>query len=199
MKIKRYISLVISLCLILTMILPAYAEEIVIGTNDNITGYLIPDESDQKERGGSYEEDFGGDTARVLIFSINAANVTQLLTSNVGNKQFQVESLPSQAKRIIVQANLSHSLQGVSGITGNLNETAIAGVCYYGYSPLYNDYVYISVASAHVPQGQFGHTFTFNFLIQNVLNSGISYYSYVKNSYGAGYVYGSVQLYYDIT
>lgn len=201
MKRRSILSIVLVSCMILTMVLPVGAQEVVIGTDEDITGYLVPDEYEesQKERGGSYDDLFDGGNPRVLIFSITAAQVTQLLTSNAGNKSFQVESLPSEAKRLIIQANLNHSLQNESGITGNLNECVIAGLCYYGYSAQIGGYGYISVASANVPQGQFGQTYTFDFMIDDVLTSGVTYYTYVKNTYPSGYVYGSVQLYYDIS
>ena len=196
--IKRILSGILVSCLILTMVIPVGAEEF-IGTDSDITGYLISEQDEQKERGTFLPEDLEGGTSYVKIFSITANQVTQLLTSNSGNKKFRTSDLPASAKRIIVRASLNHSLQDVEGIIGNLNEQVTAGVCYYGYNYEIGENGYVSVESEHVPLFGWGSTFECNFLIANKLQSGVYYYSYVKNKYPSGYVYGNVQLYYDIT
>lgn len=189
-------SMILVFVLLSSVTLSASAEELYLGTSEDITGYIIPDAPGETR-------DTGGDTVvgqmpedgNPTIFSITASRVYELLTSDAGNKSFTRGSLPSDAKRIICEMNLNHSLAD----SVYLDEAISAGVCYYGYSPKYQDNVYISVFSVYIPFDSFGDTYRADFLISESLQFGKTYYSFVKNRYGAGYVYGTVTLYYSST
>lgn len=192
-------AIILIFCLLSTTQFPVAAQESYLGSDDDLSGYIIPDDNNKQTRGGDDFSHESGDLIgnNPLIFSITAAEVTSLLASSAGGKSFTISQLPSTATRIICRGTLSHSLQDVSGITGSLYECVEAGVCYYGYSSQYNDYIYISVYVIGPSRGGLGQQFEGSFLIADRLESGVTYYSYVKNTYPAGYVFGTVGLYYS--
>lgn len=181
------------------MQLPVAAQEVYLGSSDDLTGYIIPEDSNKQTRGDDDFSQSPGDLSGnyPLIFSVTANEVTSLLTSNVGGKSFRTSQLPDSAIRIICRGTLSHSLQDVSGITGSLKNYVKAGVCYYGYSSQYDDYVYISVYTTGPSSVGLGNQFEGSFLIDGTLESDVTYYSYIKNTYPTGYVFGTLGLYYS--
>ena len=60
---------------------------------------------------------------------------------------------------------------------------------------MYDDNVYNSVACIGFREEQLGTELTDKFSINDILERNETYYSYVKNIYPAGYVYGHVSLY----
>lgn len=192
---KKYIS-VISMILVFALLcsatLRASAEELYLGTSEDITGYIIPDTPGETcdTDGDTVVDQMPGD-GNPVIFSIRANRVSYLLTSKTGEKSFTRDSLPDGAQRIICDINLDHSLANEEHLDGAVS----AGVCYYGYSSLHQANIYISVFKSYVPFESMGVTYQTDFLIAGNLQFGKTYYSFVKNEYGAGYVYGTVTLY----
>ena len=132
-----------------------------------------------------------------VVELVEQGSQLQSVTSNAGGKSFTTSQLPAGAIRIICRGTLSHSLQDTPGIIGSLEEFVEAGVCYYGYSVEYNDYVYIPVYTTGPSSVGLGQQFEGSFLIAGRLESDKTYYSYVKNKYPAGYVFGTLELCYS--
>lgn len=194
---KRFVS-AIAMILVLTLLCPTTlcvsAEDVYLGTDEDITGEIVPDDADKTRDTGSdtVVDQMPGD-GNPTIFSITAENVTTLLASRKSGKSFTRESLPSNAKRIIYEIQLNHSLAD----SLYMGDVIVAGVCYYGYSSQYQGNIYFSVHSSCVPLELLGVRYQTDFLISENLEYGTPYYSYVKNKYGDGYVYGTVTLYYS--
>lgn len=188
---KRYIS-AISMILIFALLcsatLRASAEELYLDTSGNITPDTQSETCDTD--GDTVVDQMPGD-GNPVIFSIRAINVREYLLSSNGNKSFTRDSLPDGSKRIICEINLDHSLAD-SVYLGN---AIVAGVCYLGYDTVNEKYVRIPVFSSYVPFESMGVTYQTDFLIAGNLQFGKTYYSFVENRYGAGYVYGTVTLY----
>lgn len=66
------------------------------------------------------------------------------------------------------------------------------GVCYYGYSYAKKEYIYIGVIYQSARHGVLSQQ---SYPIAGTLENGKTYYSYVKNIYPAGYVYGTWEIY----
>ena len=198
MKLRIY-AIFLVCCLIGATPLSVVAQENYLGTDDDLSGYIVSDDYNGQTR---VHDDFSQESGDLignnpLIFSLTAAEVTSLLTSKVGGKSFTTSQLPATAIRIICRGTLSHSLQDIPGITGSLQECVEAGVCFYGYSSMYHDYVFQSVYTTGPHSVGLGQQFEGSFLIEGKLKSNETYYSYVKNTYPAGYVFGTLNLYYS--
>lgn len=198
LKIYRILSLMIFCSIMCTMTTPIFAQEDYLGTNDDLTGYVIPDGDSENSRvRDDISQESGSELGTdPLIFSITAAQVSNLLTSNAGGKSFTISQLPSSAYKIVCMGTLFHSRGDNEAIPEINYEYIEAGVCYYGYNPRNGEYEYISVYEIGLTIDEYGQPFERSFLIDDVLVDGETYYSYVKNTHGGGYVYGTFKLEY---
>lgn len=196
-------ALLLAACMMAQMFILAKAQEIecqngeYLGTEENITGYIVPEDDSSEQNSRALDEPIrfveGGGVVYTLIFSITAAKVTDLLPSNVGGKSFSLTTLPSAATNILCRGMLYHSLDGQ---VNSLEPMMYGGVCYYGYNYLYEYDTYISVYSLDAESGVFAKG---SFSISEILKSNVTYYSFVKNRYPGGYVYGTWEIYYSET
>lgn len=197
---KRFIT-VASFILIFVILSPitlsVSAEELYLGTEEDITGEIIPDAQNQTYGIGDTAEDQMPGDGYPTLFSITDNDITKLRTSNKWGKSFTKASLPTGTKRIICGINLNHTL--LDSVGHSLDGAITAGVCYYGYNELYNEDTYKSVYTAYVPYEKIGVSYQTEFLIEEYLEPGVTYYSYFKNGYPAGYVYGTLTLYTSTT
>lgn len=193
------IGVVTICCILLSSSLPAFASSEYLGTDEDFSGYIIPQyEGSTYGIGPGFSEDYiDPDGDYPIIFSITAVEVHTLLASSAGGKSFNLNQLPINAKKIICKANVSHTLKDVPGYIWDVNEATKVGVCYYGYSDLHSGYVYIPVYYEYVPVASFGTTFEFEFNIADYLERGVTYYSFIKNMYDTGYISGTVTLQYS--
>lgn len=170
-----------------------------LGSDDDVTGYIVEAEEQCAPRaiGGGFSEIIVPPDGLPVIFSITAQEVTDLLPSRVGNKSFTLSSLPSYARKIVLGIKLNHSLKGDSYHSPYLDERVTAGVCYYGYSAQYQGNVYISVYKTWVPYEKLGESYLVEFLVDDVLDAGVTYYSFIGNEYHMGYAYGTLTLYHS--
>ena len=198
----RCLSVLLVLVLLSPLVISANAIEEpsdgYLGTSEDITGYIIPEENDNSPSSRvvilPIQPDLGGNQY-TEIFSITATHVTQLLTSNHGGKSFEIDSLPNTAQYLLISGRLNHSLEENGQ---HLADYISIGVCYYTYSYFYDDYIYDSVYSIYYDHGYAGGTLLEEkFKIDDYLEDDITYYTFVKNSYPAGYVHGTVSLYYS--
>ena len=175
-----------------------FSNETILGTESDNTGYLVPDTESEvnKSRAGFSPifKDEGTGSIYTEIFSITAVQVTELLASSKGAKSFSNGTLPDAANYILCRATLEHSLENVVNITSAF---AKAGICYYGYNELYGEDTYIAVATISFFEEDLGKTLERKDAISDIVDWNESYYSYVKNCYPSGYVYGTVSLYYS--
>lgn len=186
-------------CILLVNILPQTSAEtlqtdsdVILGDDSNITGYIVPDEDedsqDQRVASDQIIFDGPGGGRYTKIFSITASQVSDLLTSAQGSKSFTLSSLPSTASYILCRGTLYHS---ITDIVHN-EDIMRGGICYYGYSSLYQKNMYISVIYKSAEHGVLVEQ---SYKISDYLESGKTYYTFVKNRYGAGYVYGTWEIY----
>ena len=110
---KKMISVLLAFILLVTMSVPAFAESSdYLGTDDDITGEIIPDDSQDSNLGRATNLPIqigdGGLDRYAEIFTITAANVTNLLPSSVGAKSFNPAMLLQNATTIIGIAELYH-------------------------------------------------------------------------------------------
>ena len=129
------------------------------------------------------------------IFRITAVEVRDYLYSSEGGKDFTIDSLPNEAKRIVCVVNLNHSL--IDSIAHNLDERIYVGVCYYGYNHQYQEYTYIAVYSHYIPYELLGVQHQVAFSIADTLDSGVTYYSFIKTRCSEGFVHGTLTLCYS--
>ncbi len=198
---KSAVVMIIMGLMLMSMCIPVGAEnyesdsEGFIGFDSDISGYLIPDNEGNGERSVDpitqiIYDDAG--TAYYKIFSIRADRVTGLLTSNVGGKSFVRSDLPSNAKYILCLGELHHSLEDE---IYQAQDIMYGGVCYYGYNHLYGEDTYNAICRAY-PEAD--HSVEMKFTIAKI-EPDTTYYSYVKNLYLDGYVYGTLTIYYSLT
>lgn len=200
----RFTIFALVFSLLFAMPVPAGASEfnndseVILGSDADISGYLVENDEDTSKQSRVLAEpsvpvkviDSGGYTY-YSIFSITANEVTKLLTSNVGGKTFSISSLPSDANYILCTGTLNHSLYEEVHISVPF---MYGGICYYGYNYLYEENTYISVFSVDAEPGVQAEG---KFKISDYLTRNVTYYSYVKNNYPAGYVYGTWEIYYS--
>ena len=163
-----------------------------LGDESNISGYFLPDENEDSKQSrvaiDKITEDFGG----VTYYPINSIVVGQTYDLLVcgSEKAFTRSDLPSAAEYILMRGTLYFSIEELR----NADNIMFGGVCYYGYNYLSGKNEYISAISTNAVHGRLVEE---RVPISGYLNSGITYYSYVKNKYGAGYISGSWKLYYS--
>lgn len=200
---KKIISFVLVSAIVFIMYIPASAQDEFLGTDDDITGYIVPEDDDNRERVVKFPVQIGDGALDnyVKIFSIRAENVTTLLPSSYGGKSFYLSDLPAYADNIILIATLHHSLEDYvadgNSTWPHLDEMVQTGVCYYGYSPDVNDYAYRSICSFYLLEDELGETWKFSFSIDDYLDPYVEYFTFVKHNYYTGHVYGDVHLYYE--
>ena len=138
-----------------------------------------------------------------FLFSIVANEVHDILGSrSATDKYFTTATLPSDAEYLVCVADLDHSLIDMEGMFGRLDQCVQYGICCWDYSYLYGEYRYDSVYIDCYASGALGTVQTSEFVIDDRLEDGVQYYSYVKNAYGDpdsgynGYVFGTLYLYY---
>lgn len=188
---KHHISFFLAICLILSTALSfANASEFdvqnnVLGGIEDESGYLIPDEpSTNNSSRAVHLPELPGNPTAYEIFSIKATKVTNLLTSNAGGKSFNLSQLPTSARTIICQGTLYHSLADVT-----VNASMSGGICHFDA----NRQEYVSDIKK---TAEHGITFTRSDTISTKLSDGVFYYSYIKNEYPTGYVWGNLTIYY---
>jgi hypothetical protein len=130
----------------------------------------------------------------VKIFTLTDNYVTTLRTSNAIGKSFTLREKPAIAKRILCVATLDHSLRS-DEMSGRLNDVAIYGVCEFVYFPVIGSWQYDAVASYGYTFSELGTRTQFSFGISDYLEDGVEYFTYIKNRYPAGYVFGSMTAY----
>ena len=208
-KCSKIISILMLLMLLCMLLIPVLADEETLGTDDDLTGYVVPEEgssgeSDMEEVGANPWAlivptfiDDGLD--KILIFSIRADEVTYLLTSNMGGKMFMGHELPDIASTIVCEAYLNHSWNYISGdwagMPQNLNEAISYGVCYYTYDYAVDDYIYKAVGRGYVTTEELGGYSRAEIEIAGNFEQNEAYYSFVKNRFYGGYVYGTLDIY----
>lgn len=200
---KKTISFLMVAVLAFAMYVPASAQGEFLGTDEDVTGYIIPDDEENRERVVIFPVQIGDGSMNdyPLIFSITAANVTTLLPSSYGGKSFYINDLPYYAENLILRATLHHSLEDYeadgNSLWPDLDDEVIAGVCYYWYNNMSGQGEYASVFLLSYKEEQLGETLQCTFSIADYLDPNVEYFTYVKNHYCSGYVYGNVYLYYD--
>lgn len=172
-------------------------DTVILGTESENTGILFDNESNRSNTRAGFSpiiKDDGTGSMYTLLFSITAAEVYELLVSNRGGKSFSISDFPANAQYIRCTATVEHSLADQVNI---VNEFVRAGICYYEYDSTYDEGVYVSVATLYFGEEDLGRPMERRFLISDVIEYGVFYYSYVKNCYPGGYVTGTVTLDYS--
>ena len=194
MKNKRNIPIVLTICLLFTNLFTTASavessiQKEVLGGINMESGYLVLDDSgnNNMSRAIVYPHLPGNPTA-YEIFSIEGREVTQLLVSKQGLKSFGLGTLPSNAKKIICEAKLYHSLAEQT-----VNASMSCGVCHFDA----NRQIYVSDMGMDAEHGEIEYQ---TFTISGNLSSGVTYYSYIKNEYPTGYVWGDLTIYYTLS
>lgn len=202
---KNLISFLLVFGLFIIMTVPAFAENSdYLGTEDDISGEIISEDSKNSNLGRvvTFPVQIGDDALNdyAEIFTITAAGVTNLLPSNVGGKNFNPALLPSCATNIIIRAELYHDCMYGFEETGwypCIDEWVSAGVCYYGYNPLTNQYQFTSVYKHYFLHSELGILLEFSFEIDEYLEDNVFYYSFIKNEPQIGVVTGTLGLYWE--
>lgn len=199
----RAISLVSTVVLVCTMFTTGFAQEYSLGTDEDISGYILEESPNSNARVITFPEqigDGGSEFNYPEIFTIEAREVTYLLTSNVGSKDFMLSDIPSSATIMIFKATLHHSFEDYDdGETTwpDLHEKVKFGICKYDYNTVSDEYEYISVYSYYVAEDELGTEIINSFIIDTYLDSSVRYFTYIKNCFHSGHVYGTVGLYYN--
>lgn len=172
-----------------------------MGTENDLSGYIIEDEN-ENGRAITFPEQIGGDDSGVEyseIFTITGQEVTGLLVSSLGHKEFYLSDLPYGTSTILLYANLHHSLEDYDdGETQwpHLDEMVKFGICYRDYSTAQDTYVFIPVFSRYLLESELGEEIIASCDVDYYLRSNVCYYSFIKHRYYTGYVYGTLGLYY---
>lgn len=101
---------------------------------------------------------------------------------------------------MIFKATLHHSLEDYDdGETTwpNLHEQVKFGICDYVYNTVSDEYEYIPVYSYFVAEDELGTEIIDSFIIDTYLELSVRYFSFIKNCFCDGYVYGTLGLYYN--
>lgn len=190
-EIRHTAALLLTFVLVVHCIIPVNATAIVsddyLGTNDDLSGEVIPDSAqDQSRSTFSFPKEFeSGGISHYLLFSITASNVTNLLTSNQGGKSFDRASLPSTAIYMTLNGTLYHPLNGAADM-----ETIRYGICHFDNNS--GEYVADYANTIKTGESSYGR-----FKVSSKLAYNITYYSFIKNVPQASYIHGSLALYYS--
>lgn len=207
---KRLTALLLLMALIAIFPATTYAttgcpqeEGEVLGTPDDISGYILPDE---ESTSGFASGDLAGTDMVVIpdvgegskwttIFSIRAGEVRDLLVSGEGKKTFRRCDLPYEAKEFLITGRLYHTAEKCPTGQGPIR----CGICYYD---LWKN-VYVRVYSVYSHNNEFiWETVSVDTVMERVPDccghdrKTEILHTFVKNYAGYGYVYGDMSLYY---
>ena len=184
---KKLFAILLTLSMLFTMAFVASAEEntesedFILGSKENITGTILPDIATRAD-----QTIIDGGTTYHALFSITATRVYDLLTSDAGGKSFTTADLPYGCKYILCRATLDHSTSNTFASYENIS----FGIC--KYSKKYERYIAVDSIRFYASRG----VLSSGKLEVSRLESGVTYYSFIKNSVSSsGYVYGTLTIY----